>query len=212
MIKTILHQIWNERKQNGWLFLELVAVSIFLWLAIDPLFVLISYDNIPKGYNYDNVYYVEFEDRRDAPKDNNDEGLRNDFEKAVNVVRSLPEVECYSVALNGNYPNSYNTNCPEYRADTAIAGANKMELQSSTYELYDFNGSDYFSMMKICDARTGDIMKKSTVNNAYGVYVSKSFALATYGTLDVEGKKLYTSQNNYPVTICGVFSDVQPMQ
>ena len=42
MIKTILHQIWNERRQNGWLFVELIAIAIFLWVAIDPLFVLYS--------------------------------------------------------------------------------------------------------------------------------------------------------------------------
>lgn len=61
MIKIILHQIWNERRQNGWLFIEFVAVSIFLWLAIDPLFILFSNKYIPEGYSDDNVYYLEFE-------------------------------------------------------------------------------------------------------------------------------------------------------
>ena len=51
--------MWNERRLNGWLFLELMAVSIFLWLAIDPLFILMSRDRIPPGYRAENLYKVE---------------------------------------------------------------------------------------------------------------------------------------------------------
>ena len=40
MIKTIFKQIWNQRKMNLWIFLELLAVSVFLWLVLDPVYVL----------------------------------------------------------------------------------------------------------------------------------------------------------------------------
>ena len=49
MITKLLHQIWNERKQNAWLFLELIVAIIFLWLAIDPLFTLVCRNNLPKA-------------------------------------------------------------------------------------------------------------------------------------------------------------------
>ena len=42
MFQNILHQLWNQRRQNGWIFVELVVVSFFLWTVIDPIYVLTS--------------------------------------------------------------------------------------------------------------------------------------------------------------------------
>ena len=71
MITKLLHQIWNERKQNAWLFLELFVVSLFVWLSIDPVIDLMSRSNIPQNYNDDNVYEIRFfQYRNDSPKYN----------------------------------------------------------------------------------------------------------------------------------------------
>ena len=61
MITKIIHQIWNERKENAWIFLELLAVSICVWLAIDPLFNLISRNSVEKGYDAENVFIIDLE-------------------------------------------------------------------------------------------------------------------------------------------------------
>ena len=45
-MKIIRHQLWNQRRQNGWIFVELVVVSFFLWTVIDPIYVL-GADNRP---------------------------------------------------------------------------------------------------------------------------------------------------------------------
>ncbi|MBR5849145.1 MAG: ABC transporter permease, partial [Bacteroidaceae bacterium] len=69
MIKKIIHQIWNERKENAWIFLELLAVSIFMWLAIDPLFNLISRDSVDKGYDSEKIYNITYTyDNQRSPK------------------------------------------------------------------------------------------------------------------------------------------------
>lgn len=212
MIKIILHRIWNERKQNGWLFIELVVVSIFLWIAIDPLFVLMSHDYIPKGYDYKNVYSLKFEEKKNVSVDDFEEAVANDFSKVVNSVRELPEVEYYAVALRNSYPNSYETNCPKYSADTTATHFSRESFHASTYDVYDLPGSDYFAALKIRDAFTGEILKKSQINDGYGAYVSRSFALAMFGTIDVIGKKINYSVDNKAQTILGVFDNVQTMQ
>lgn len=212
MIKMILHRIWNERKQNGWLFIELVVVSIFLWIAIDPLFVLLSHDYIPKGYDYKSVFLLSFNNKKNAVADNVEEACANDFLQVVNSVRELPEVENYAVALRSSFPNSYETNCPKYSADTAVVNSSAVQINATTYDVYDFPGSDYFAMMKIRDAYTGEILKKSTVNDGHGAYVSRNFALAMFGTLDVVGKTISYSSDNISQTILGVFDNVQTMQ
>ena len=56
MIRTILHQLWNQRRQNGWIFLELLVVSFFLWTVIDPIYVLTANRAIDRGYNPEGLY------------------------------------------------------------------------------------------------------------------------------------------------------------
>lgn len=40
MIKMIFTQIWNKRRSNGWLFVELLLVFCLLWYIVDFFFVL----------------------------------------------------------------------------------------------------------------------------------------------------------------------------
>ena len=49
MVKTIFNQLWNQRKMNFWIFLELLAVSFFLWLVLDPVYVLNVNKQTPRG-------------------------------------------------------------------------------------------------------------------------------------------------------------------
>ena len=59
MIKTILKQIWNQRKMNLWIFLELLAVSLFLWLVLDPVYVLNVNKQTARGYESEGRYVLE---------------------------------------------------------------------------------------------------------------------------------------------------------
>ena len=50
MYKMILKQLWNERKGNLFIWLEMLVVSIFLWYAADALFVMYRLSMLkPKG-------------------------------------------------------------------------------------------------------------------------------------------------------------------
>ena len=55
MIKIIFNQIWNQRRMNGWIFIELLAVSFFLWVVLDPVCVLTATKNIAPGYEKEKV-------------------------------------------------------------------------------------------------------------------------------------------------------------
>ena len=37
MIRLIFHQIWNQRRQNLWIWLELMVLSVFIWMVMGPL-------------------------------------------------------------------------------------------------------------------------------------------------------------------------------
>ena len=43
---------------NGWIFIELVIVSFFLWTVIDPIYILTADKLIASGYDAHNRYRV----------------------------------------------------------------------------------------------------------------------------------------------------------
>ena len=79
MMKIIRHQLWNQRRQNGWIFVELVVVSFFLWTVIDPIYVLTSNLAIDPGYNEERAYalYMEYYDELHGKYDKTHEYVRH---------------------------------------------------------------------------------------------------------------------------------------
>ena len=40
MTNKIIKQIWNQRRMNSWIFIEIIIAGFFLWTVIDPMYVL----------------------------------------------------------------------------------------------------------------------------------------------------------------------------
>lgn len=59
MWKQLFKQLWNERKNNLLIWLELFVVSVFLWYAADALYVYYKLYSQPVGFDISNVYHVE---------------------------------------------------------------------------------------------------------------------------------------------------------
>lgn len=58
MIKNLLKQIWNERRANTFLWVELFVVFVVLWYIVDLVYVTLSIYNMPMGFNIDNTYLL----------------------------------------------------------------------------------------------------------------------------------------------------------
>lgn len=58
MIHSILHQIWNQRRSNGWLFTELLVVFTLMWYCVDVLYGFGYVEQQPKGYDLEHVYKI----------------------------------------------------------------------------------------------------------------------------------------------------------
>ena len=58
MIHSILHQIWNQRRSNGWLFAELLIVFTLMWYCVDVLYGFTHAERQPKGYDLEHVYKI----------------------------------------------------------------------------------------------------------------------------------------------------------
>ena len=58
MIQHLLQLIWNQRKQNAWLWAELLLVSVFLWFLVDYLYVMGRTYTAPLGFDIRHTYSI----------------------------------------------------------------------------------------------------------------------------------------------------------
>ena len=51
MIKQIFKMIWNQRRLNGWIWMELLVVFVALWYLVDMFVVQLYSYTRPMGYD-----------------------------------------------------------------------------------------------------------------------------------------------------------------
>ncbi|MCD8044248.1 MAG: FtsX-like permease family protein [Tannerellaceae bacterium] len=109
MIRHILTIIWNERKSNGWLFLEYIFIFCVLWFCCDYLYYMGRSYLEPLGFDFENTYYVKM---IKSSKKSTDAEI-DEYTVTTTVldrIRQHPEVEFVSVSDGAiPYGNSYGT-------------------------------------------------------------------------------------------------------
>ena len=102
MLRHIFTIIYNQRKQNIFIFLELLLVACLLWAISDSLCVDIYTEKQPMGVDVESVYELHLSVANEAALEDSS-GYRRvaeDFLKLVDNVRQCPEVEAASVSMS----------------------------------------------------------------------------------------------------------------
>ena len=209
MIKIIRNQIWNQRRMNGWIFIELLAVSFFLWIVIDPVCVLTATKNITPGYEGEGrmvvrlTKYEATNTRYDVEAEKNDSMKVAHYERVARIIRDLPEVESLTIPMQMSFPGSGNWSGMTLYRDTAdVAKEKSVHLQ-----WYSFvEGSNPFATYGMKNIHTDRYLDPE--EGIKGVYISENLAVELFGTNDVVGKKVYQNEHrDTELTIAGVFED-----
>lgn len=209
MIRTILHQLWNQRRQNGWIFLELLVVSFFLWTVIDPIYVLTANRAIDRGYNPEGLYVVNI-GMYDETNGNFNPDMASDsmnlvaYHRIARIVREQPEVECWSISANQSFPNSNSWSGTQVFADTASLHKKEGYVHAQWYNFITLDGSNLLRTYGMKDVRTGDDIRLPEQTQGK-VFISELLALRLFGTADAVGKKVY--EDDEPSEVAGVFRD-----
>ncbi len=88
-MKTIFKNLWNRRRGNLWLFVELILVTVLSWIIIDPVAVSVADTSLPLGYDIDRLVSVSFESLpEDAPGYNSIYDSVDENRRAVESVMS----------------------------------------------------------------------------------------------------------------------------
>lgn len=111
MLRHIFTIIYNQRKQNIFIFLELLLVACLLWAISDSLCVDIYTEKQPMGVDIESVYELHLSVANESALEDSS-GYRRvaeDFLKLVDNVRQCPEVEAASVSISA-IPYTWSSN------------------------------------------------------------------------------------------------------
>lgn len=210
MLKMIFNQLWNQRRQNGWIFMELLVVSFFLWTVIDPIYVLTANRHIDCGYRPEGLYVVQMGAYNESNALYNKEQDNDSLSKAVywrivRILRQQPEVKSYSISYTWAFPNSGSWNGTEIYADSASISKEDGYVHAQRYDFVAAEGSNLFTTYGMTDARTGGELKLPE-DMRHRVFISERMARRLFGTIDVVGRKLYEYKME-DVEVAGVFRD-----
>ena len=209
MLQVIFRQLWNQRRMNGWIFMELLIVSFFLWVVLDPICVLTSTKNIDPGYEAEGRYvvrlsmYEQTHGNYDAEAEANDSMKVEHYKRVARIIRDLPEVESLAIPRQLCFPGSMNWSGSQFFCDTAdVAKKNFAHLQ-----WYSFvKGTDPFATYGMRDAITNGPM--NIIHEKEGIYLSENLAIELFGTKKVRGKTVYQNAHlSSGLEVLGVFAD-----
>lgn len=208
MIKIILHQLWNERSMNGWIFAELLIVSFFLWTVIDPIYVLTANYSIDRGYEADRRYVVKIGHYEDdypgfSKEMASDSICKEIYWRITRIVSEQPEIESYSISSQYSFPNSGSWSGTQVRLDSTSSKKEGGYVHAQRYEFVQHKGSNMFRTYGMKDAHTGEevVLPEDCSNRAF---ISETLARRLWGTIDVVGKKV--SEGEY-LEVAGVLKD-----
>ena len=111
MLRHIFTIIYNQRKQNIFIFLELLLASCLLWAISDSLLVDVYTQKQPMGVDIESVYSFHLSIADEAAVSDSS-GYRNaaeDFLHLVENIRQCPEVEAASVSISA-IPYTWSSN------------------------------------------------------------------------------------------------------
>jgi hypothetical protein len=198
----------NILNANTWLFIELVVITVVAWAVLDPAVVNLYYRLLPLGYDSGQLIYAECQVGDTYESDENGDQLSpyNITEsRRQQMLRQLSDVEgVASVYLYGDdygsvgYTNqAYSQCCNE--GDTMFVTNVNFVPDSHFFETYGLRplpGSP--SAKQLSQIRKQDQQ----------VVLTRSGAIAVYGTADVVGRRLTICYDEpYVVTVAGVVED-----
>src|SRR5215467_8214664 len=122
MIRHLFKLIWNKKKQNSLLIVEMLISFIVIFAVFTLLVYFYNNYRKPIGIQYDHVWVVKFGSERATQ---NKDSITQYFESITNVLRSMPQIKKASL-ISENYPFSTNTS-------NTLAGTSTKKAMTNFY-------------------------------------------------------------------------------
>lgn len=111
MWKSILKQMWNRRRSNAWIAIELLFVFCLTWYIVDFLFVFNYNLQIPSNRDVTHTLQVNISELpADHPEYRAEAGegelLLANYQRLLQVIKEYPGVESVGISYGGATPGS----------------------------------------------------------------------------------------------------------
>lgn len=143
--------IWNQRRQNVWLWFELLLISVVLWFIVDYMYVMGRTYTAPLGFDIEHTYLLTLGDLSDAssnyiPKESRAEG---DTDGALLIelmerMRAYPGVEavcCSDVGM----PYTLGTRNLGFKLDTLHFRSRWLSVSPDYFKVFNIEGEGFTS-------------------------------------------------------------------
>jgi hypothetical protein len=179
--------MWNRKRSNSWIALELLLVFCLTWYIMDYLFVLAYNYHIPNHRNVENTLQVNLSEfDKDHPKYNAEadepETLEANYSRILQTLRNYPGIEAVGVSYDGSTPGGgsyYGRGFRSVKDTTRDASGQSITIdpENDYFKVFGFstdNGKKMISNKDFEWVPNGIILSRSVANilfagdNAFG--------------------------------------------
>jgi putative ABC transport system permease protein len=149
MIQHLIHIIWNQRKQNAWIWLELVLVIVCLWYTTLSLYNNYHRYSEPLGFDITHTYRLEVAERSadaegyiSAP---GEQKTGSSLLKLMDRIRRMEGVEAVSFSIASHPYNSMSNYLQAY-VDTTATRLLWYRVSDSFFDVFRIKASNGSSL------------------------------------------------------------------
>ena len=229
MIRLIFHQIWNQRRQNLWIWLELMVLSVFIWMVMDPLFTMVCIRRLPANFDREHAYVVSPVYAQSGPaykaEADNDSCYKQQLDLLLTQLNAHPMTEAVCIipdrwnfpgggSWNGGYFYPSRAASEKAKDEGHGASGKSVSLSSQFFVGLYCEGLEQWSDMPytlgLRDAATGELLHARPDDAKQGVcYISAKAARILYGTELAKDSSFYEPAGGVDMRVGGVYKDVK---
>ena len=92
-MRKILNNLWSQRSQNVWLFLELIIVCFVAWTQLDPIVVRLYYRSLPSGLDSEQLVVANiiptqsYDDMEKIPANQQYQYRESQFQQEADLIK-----------------------------------------------------------------------------------------------------------------------------
>lgn len=111
MFKLLFIQLWNRKRANSWIFIELLLVFCLMWYIVDYFFVLEYNKSLPAGRSLKHTWQVDVsllpsEHPEYQPGESDSTALLANYDRVLDRIRHFDGVEALAVLSTWSTPGS----------------------------------------------------------------------------------------------------------
>ncbi|MCD8179067.1 MAG: hypothetical protein LUE98_17355 [Tannerellaceae bacterium] len=109
MLLFIYKQLWNRKRSNSWLLLELLLVFCLIWYIVDFLFITVHDYNLKNYRSLDYTWQINIDQLPEEHPEYNaahqePEAVNRNIDRIMQLIKSHPAVESVGISFHQSAP------------------------------------------------------------------------------------------------------------